>query len=69
MACVLRHIEKTKPASAVVITDGYIEGLNRKHVQKWLGRTRLHAIVSRDGSPAAIANAGIPYTQLARIPK
>ena len=69
MACVLRHIEKTKPASAVVITDGYIEALNKKHVQKCLGRTRLHAIVSRDGSPAAIANAGIPYTQLARIPK
>ena len=69
MACVLKHIEKTRPASAVVITDGYIEALNKKHVQQCLGRTRLHVIVSRDGSPAAIANAGIPYTQLARIPK
>ena len=69
MACVLEHIEKTRPASAVVITDGYIEPLEPKEVQKRLGRTRLHAIVSRDGSPIGIANAGIPYTQLARIPK
>ena len=31
--------------------------------------TRLHAIISRDGAPGAIERAGIPYTQLARIPK
>jgi hypothetical protein len=31
-------------------------------------RTRLHAIVTRDGSPFALARAGIPYTQLGRLP-
>ena len=30
---------------------------------------RLHALVTRDGSPHALAQAGIPYTQLGRLPR
>lgn len=67
MACVLRHLAKTRPAAAVVVTDGYIEEISPADV--WTaGAVRLHAIVSRDGNPSALARAGIPYSQLERCP-
>jgi hypothetical protein len=67
MACVLDHLAKTKPASAVIVTDGYIERLDRGSLDK-VSATRLHAIVTRDGSPSELRRAGMPYTQLDRVP-
>jgi len=67
MACVLEHLAATKPASAIVVTDGYIE-----HVDPGLiaatSSTTIHAIVTRDGSPLALRQAGIAYTQLDEVP-
>jgi hypothetical protein len=68
LRCALTHIAKTRPSSAVIVTDGYIEPVARKRVAALAG-TRLHAIVTRDGNPAALAKAGIPYSQLGRLPK
>jgi hypothetical protein len=67
MACVLRHVAETRPTSAIVVTDGYIERLCPSLVTKAAG-VRLHALVTRDGSPAELRRAGIPYTQLERTP-
>jgi hypothetical protein len=67
MACVLEHLAETRPAAAVVVTDGYIEQLQPHEVAVARG-TRLHAIVTRNGNPAQLAAAGIPYTQLSRLP-
>jgi len=67
LSCVLEHVARTRPASAVVVTDGYIEELDRRLVMKTSG-TRLHVLVTRDGSPAELLNAGLPYTQLERMP-
>lgn len=67
MACVLAHLAQTRPAAAVVVTDGYIEDLEPHEIAAARG-TRLHAIVTRDGNPALLAAAGIPYTQLGRLP-
>jgi hypothetical protein len=67
MGCVIEHLERTRPNSAVVVTDGYIEPLGKTVLQR-AAATRLHAIVTRDGSPFALARAGIPYTQLGRLP-
>ena len=67
LACVLKHVARTRPASAVVVTDGYIENLDRRLVMK-ASATRLHVLVTRDGSPAELLRAGLPYTQLERIP-
>jgi hypothetical protein len=67
MSCVLEHLAKTRPAAAVVVTDGYIETVEPALLRK-AAATRLHAIVTRDGSPAALARAGIPYTQLDEVP-
>jgi hypothetical protein len=67
MSCALKHIAETNPPSAVIITDGYIEPLEREEVRQIHG-TRLHAIVSRAGNPAILARAGIDYSQLERIP-
>ena len=67
MSCVLEHVAKTRPDAAIVVTDGYIETLDRKLVAKASG-TRLHVLVTRDGDPKLIAKAGLPYTQLEGVP-
>jgi len=67
MSCVLEHIAKTKPVSAVVLTDGYIEEVDRTLIRK-TSSTKIHAIVTRDGSSSALHRAGISYTQLDRVP-
>ena len=67
MACVLEHLAVTKPVSAVVITDGYIERVDPELIAE-TSETIIHAIVTRDGSPSALHSAGIPYTQLDRMP-
>ena len=68
MACVLQHLAQTRPAAAVVVTDGYIETLRPAQV-KAASATRLHVLLTRDGSPALLHRAGIPYTQLDRVPR
>ena len=67
MSCVLDHVAKTRPDAAIVVTDGYIEALDRKRVAT-ASRTRLHVLVTRDGDPRLIARAGLPYTQLEGVP-
>ena len=67
MRCVLEHLAKTRPAAAVVVTDGYIERFSRKDVEA-VWATRLHAVITRAGDPGLLRAAGIPYTQLSRIP-
>lgn len=67
MACVLEHIAKTKPVSAVVVTDGYIERVPKELLTK-TRLTRLHVILTRDGSPSELHRAKIPYTQLDKMP-
>ena len=67
MACVLEHIAETRPAAAVVVTDGYIETLSPGLLAGVRG-TRLHVIVTRDGSPAMLQQAGISYSQLSELP-
>jgi hypothetical protein len=67
MGCVLEHVARTRPSAAVVVTDGYIETLNRAQVTAVAG-TRLHVIVTRDGNPAELKRVGLPYTQLSKVP-
>jgi hypothetical protein len=68
MACVLRHVIETRPLAAVVVTDGFIEALEPDLVRAASSAARLHAVIARHGSPAALKAAGIPYTQLQRYP-
>ncbi|MBK9303966.1 MAG: hypothetical protein IPM94_08790 [bacterium] len=63
MSCVLEHLIRTRPASAVVVTDGFIEALDPQLVAR-AARTRLHVLVSRNGNPAALERAGLACTQL-----
>ena len=67
MGCVLDHVARTKPRAAIVVTDGYIEALSPEQVAATAG-TRLHVIVTRDGNAALLQRAGLPYTQLSRLP-
>ena len=67
MSCVLEHLALTKPASAIVVTDGYIEYVNRRLI-RGIASTKFHAIVTRDGNPSALHRAGIAYTQLDEVP-
>ena len=67
MSCVLEHIAETKPVSAVIVTDGYIEEVDRALIKK-TSSTKIHAIVTRDGGALTLHRAGIPYTQLDKVP-
>ena len=69
LECVIAHVEKTRPASAVIVTDGFVEAIAKKRIAALAGTTRLHAIVTRDGNPSLLKAAGIPYSQLGRLPK
>ena len=68
MKCVLDHIVLTRPRSAVVVTDGYIEALDARSVAAALSATRLHIIVTRDGNTTLLQCAGLAHTQLSRLP-
>jgi hypothetical protein len=68
LACVLEHVARTRPPTAVIVTDGYVERIARTQVAATRA-TRLHAIVTRDGNPAPLRAAGIPYSQLGRLPR
>jgi len=68
MACVLRHVIETRPSSAVVVTDGYIERLDPKLV-KLASATRLHALITRDGDGRHLDAVGISFTQLGKVPQ
>ena len=68
MGCVLDHVARTKPRAAIVVTDGYIEALRPEQVAA-TAATRLHIIVTRDGNANLLQRAGLPYTQLSRLPK
>jgi hypothetical protein len=68
MACVLQHVIETRPSSAVVVTDGYIERLDPKLV-KLASATRLHALVTRDGDGRHLDAVGISFTQLGKVPQ
>jgi hypothetical protein len=67
MSCVLEHLALTRPAAAIVVTDGYIERVDKRLI-KAISSTRFHAIVTRDGNPSALRTAGITYTQLDEVP-
>jgi hypothetical protein len=69
LECVLAHVEKTRPACAVIVTDGFVETIPKKRIAALARTTRLHAIVTRDGNPSLLKAAGIPYSQLGRLPK
>ena len=68
MACVLEHVARTRPDSAVVVTDGYIESVDPALVKR-ASRTRLHVLLTRDGSAAEVERIGLPYTQLDKVPE
>jgi predicted metal-dependent peptidase len=67
MSCVLDHVARTKPRAAIVVTDGYIETLSPAQVAA-TAATRLHVIVTRGGNANLLQRAGLPYTQLSRLP-
>ena len=67
LGCVLDHVARTRPRAAIIVTDGYIEHIKASQMAA-AGGTRLHAIVTRDGNAALLQRAGLPYTQLSRLP-
>ncbi len=68
LECVLAHVEQTRPACAVIVTDGFVETIAKQRLAALARHTRLHAIVTRDGNPAQLRNAGLAYSQLGRLP-
>jgi hypothetical protein len=67
MNAVLRHIARTRPRRALVVTDGYIERCDADALRN-ASFCSIHALVSRDGSTNLLSQARIPCTQLDRFP-
>jgi predicted metal-dependent peptidase len=67
MGCVLAHVAQTRPKAAIVVTDGYIEAIARAQVAA-TADTRLHVVLTRDGSGTQLQRAGLSYTQLSKVP-
>ncbi len=67
MTCVLAHVARTRPDAAIVITDGYIETVDPRLLKKADG-CRLHVLLTRGGCATLLAKAGLPYTQLDKVP-
>ena len=67
MGCVLAHVARTRPKAAIVVTDGYVEPIARAQVEA-AAATRLHVVLTRDGSATQLQRAGLPYTQLLKVP-
>lgn len=67
MSCVLRHLARTQPSAAVIVTDGYIEEVPTKLLSQASG-TRIHVLLTNGGSPSMLNKAGLAFTQLQRIP-
>lgn len=67
MACVIDHLALTQPYAAIVVTDGYIEKLDKQLVRK-IGKSKLHVVLTRDGSAVELKKAGLSYTQLDKVP-
>jgi hypothetical protein len=67
LACVLDHLARTQPEAAVIVTDGYIESIPKALVRA-AGATRIHTLLTRDGSGTELSRAGLSYTQLPKVP-
>ncbi len=67
LACVLDHLARTQPEAAVIVTDGYIESIPKALVRA-AGATRIHILLTRDGSGTELSRAGLSYTQLPKVP-
>ena len=67
LTCVLEHLARTRPEAAVIVTDGYIETIPKALVRA-AGATRIHTLLTRDGSGTELSKAGLSYTQLPKVP-
>ena len=67
MNSVLKHLGRHRSRQGLVITDSYIEQCDINLLRRISGQM-IHVLLSRDGSPAQIQRAGIPYTQLEKYP-
>jgi hypothetical protein len=66
LACVLEPVARTRPESAVIVTDGFIETIARNLVAQ-TSPARIHALVTRDGSAKELQKAGIAYSQRPKV--
>lgn len=66
--CVLEHISQDRPRASVIVTDGFVERVDGRLLAETRS-TRIRVLVTRNGSPAELERAGIPCTQLERVPR
>jgi hypothetical protein len=64
---VLRHIAKTGVRKVLIVTDGYVGECDPKLLKR-ASTCQIHVLITRNGTPHAIQQAGLPYTQLDPLP-
>lgn len=60
---VLRHIVATRPEKALVVTDGFTGAVN-SHLIRSASFCRIETLITPDGSPDRLRQAGLPVTCL-----
>lgn len=61
LVCVMKHIIKTKPPTAIIVTDGIVGQVPKYLLDKALSKTKIAAIISKYGYPNEIKKMGIEY--------
>ena len=74
--CVLEHIAKTRPRTALIVTDGYFEAMgrddvahanSRRLVGEVLGDTKVWGLLTPFGSERALEEMGVGVVRLGRL--
>ena len=68
LSAVLAHAAKTRPRTALIITDGFVEK-PKPSLLRSLRNQRIEALVSATGTPEVLENLGIPVTRLPMPPE
>lgn len=65
VACVLQHIRRTRPAKALIITDGFVERLRSGDYA--ISGIKIEVLLTSKGSRDVIRSSGWPIHQLAEL--
>jgi len=69
LECVLKHILSNRVSSALIITDGYIENLDKDIVQMVNNRAKVFTLISPGGSAGEIKSSNLgKYIFLEEVP-
>jgi len=65
LGCVYEHIRQTRPAKALIITDGFVEAPQGDYKLDY--SCQIEAIIPHDGTNTVLAQYGVPVSRLSTL--